>query len=93
MQFVSAQTQEDQISDIVAFLIENFRDSFQNAQSPALQDFEDRLEYLNQQKDVSGLLDYLISLREEIVKLPISHKNTVITIQRIVLLILPLLKL
>lgn len=93
MQFVSAQSQEDQISDIVAYLVENFRASVENQKSQVLEDFEDRLEFLNSKRDVSGLLDYLISLKEVIVKLPISHKNTPITIQRIVLLILPLLKL
>lgn len=48
---------------------------------------------LNENGDVSGMLDYIISLKDEIMKLPTSHKNTPITIQRIVLLILPLLKL
>lgn len=41
---------------------------------------------------MSGLLDYLLSLKDVIVKLPTTHKNSPITIQRIVLLIIPLLK-
>jgi hypothetical protein len=37
-------------------------------------------------------LGYLLSIKEEILKLPTSHKSSTLTIQRIVLLILPLLK-
>jgi hypothetical protein len=77
----------------VTFLVENFRDSTSDPQSSTLNNFEEKLQELNDESNVSGLLDYLLSLKDEIVKLPISHKNTPITIQRIVLLILPLLKL
>jgi len=42
---------------------------------------------------VSGILDYFISLKDVITNLPTSHKNTPITIQRIILLLLPLFKL
>eukprot|EP00347_Sterkiella_histriomuscorum_P023152 403335751 len=93
MHFVSAQSQEDQISDIVAYLTENFRESVQNQAAPALENFEEKLQALNDKGDISGILDHIISLKDEIVRLPTSHKNTPITIQRIVLLILPLLKL
>lgn len=48
---------------------------------------------MEESEDISGILDYLISLREVISNLPTSHKNTPITIQRVILLILPLLKL
>ena len=73
--------------------MENFRESVANPDSPSLADFEEKIESLNKSGNVSGILDYLLSLKEEIVRLPTSHKNTPITIQRIILLILPLLKL
>lgn len=69
--------------------MENFRDSVANP----IEGFEETIERLNQSGNVSGILDYLLTLKEEIVRLPTSHKNTPITIQRIILLILPLLKL
>ena len=59
----------------------------------AFENFEDQLTKLEDNNDVRGILDYLISLKNEISHLPTSHKNTPITIQRIILLILPLLKL
>jgi hypothetical protein len=34
----------------------------------------------------------LLILKQELLSLPISHKNSAITIQRVILLILPLLK-
>jgi hypothetical protein len=37
-------------------------------------------------------LNYLLSIKNELLSLPISHKNQQLTIQRTILLILPLLK-
>lgn len=69
------------------------RGSVSNKPTDNFKDFEEKLTKLEESNDISGILDYLISLKQEISNLPISHKNTPITIQRIILLILPLLKL
>lgn len=37
-------------------------------------------------------MNYLLSIKNELLSLPISHKNQQLTIQRTILLILPLLK-
>lgn len=68
------------------------RESLKDQHNPAFKNFEEKLDKLNEAQDYSGVLDYLLSLKAELTNLPITHKNTPITIQRVVLLILPLLK-
>ena len=94
MHFVSSQKEHEQISDIVSFFNEHLRASIDDSKgtSAAFENFEGRLKELDGRKDYQGILDYLLTVKEELLSLPISHKNSSLTIQRVVLLILPLLK-
>lgn len=55
-------------------------------------DFDSKLEALEESVDPESILRYIISLRSVLVRLPTSHKSTPTTIQRLVLLLLPLFK-
>lgn len=90
MHFVSAQSQEETLSDITSFLKENLRDSVKNPDSKALNDFEDKLDNYESKSDYVGLLEYLLSMKQDLLTLPTSHKSSQLTIQRMVLLILPM---
>ena len=90
MHFVSAQSQEETLADITTFISENLRDSVSNPDSAALKDFEDKLSNYETKTDYVGLLEYLLTLKKELLSLPTSHKSSQLTIQRMILLILPL---
>jgi len=93
MHFVSSQSEADQITDIVKFFSEHMEESVTAPQtSAAFNGFHDKINALNSSKDYKGLLNYLLSIKNELLSLPISHKNQQLTIQRTILLILPLLK-
>jgi len=53
---------------------------------------EIKIEKFNQDHDYIGMFEYLISLKNEMLTLPTSHKSSALTIQRAVLLVLPILK-
>ncbi len=81
MHFVSAQTQDEQISDIVTFMQENMRESLSsNSSSGAFENFEDDLQKLSDSQNYAGILDLLLSVKSEILQLPTSHKNSALTI-------------
>jgi hypothetical protein len=90
MHFVSAQSQEETLSDITSFIRDNFRDSVASPDSKALNDFEDKISTYESNEDYTGLLEYILSLKNEVATLPTSHKSKQLTVQRMVLLILPL---
>ena len=90
MHFVSAQSQQETLSDITSFIKDNLRDSVKNPDSQALKDFEDKLTSYDNKDDYLGLLEYLLSLKQLLFTLPTSHKSSQLTIQRMVRLILPL---
>jgi len=94
MHFVSSQKGHEQISDIVSFFNEHLRASLDDskATSAAFKDFEARMKELDSRRDYQGLLDYLLEVKGELLQLPTSHKSASLTIQRAVLLVLPLLK-
>lgn len=93
MHFVSSQSEAEQITDIVNFFTENIEESITAPKtSAAFSDFQKKIDKLNSVKDYKGILNYLLSLKAELLSLPISHKNQQLTIQRAVLLVLPLLK-
>ena len=93
MHFVSSQSETEQITDIVNFFTEHMEDSIQAPQtSPAFANFQSKIDKLNGAKDYKGILNYLLSIKPELLSLPTSHKNQQLTIQRAVLLVLPLLK-
>ena len=93
MHFVSSQSEADQITDIVKFFSEHMEESVTAPQTTAaFNGFHDKINALNSSKDYKGLLNYLLSIKNELLSLPISHKNQQLTIQRTILLILPLLK-
>lgn len=68
------------------------RDSIKDPKNAAFKDFENQLDTFEEKSDLSGILDYLLSLRNELVQLQVTHKNTPITIQRVILLILPIIE-
>jgi hypothetical protein len=90
MHFVSAQSQEETLADITAFIRDNFRDSVRNPDSQALKDFEQKLDNYESKSDYVGLLEHLLSVKQDLLTLPATHKSSQLTIQRMVLLILPL---
>lgn len=82
MHFVSAQSELEQIKDILSYLKENFEDSLESGshKSAAFEGFSDKLQALEDKKNFSGVLDYLLDCREDILQLPTSHKNSKLTI-------------
>lgn len=93
MHFVSSQSQTEQMSDIVNFLLENIHESVDPAKiTPAFTDFDAKIKKLDEQRDYKGILTYLLALKSELLSLPTSHKASALTIQRAILLVLPLLK-
>ncbi len=90
MQFVSTLSEEEQTYEILAFLRENMPYSLDQGTLPA--DFDSKLEALEQAPDAEAILRYIVSLKPVLVQLPTSHKSTPTTIQRMVLMLLPLLK-
>jgi hypothetical protein len=92
MHFVSVLTEQEQLSEILGYLRENMEASVQPVRAQAFAGFQDRLQELEDSQDFSGVIDYLLQLGPELVQLPTSHKHSPITIQRAVLLLLPLLK-
>jgi glutaredoxin 2 len=76
MHFVSSQSEAEQITDIVSFFTEHIEDSIQAPQtSPAFADFQSKINKLNGAKDYKGMLNYLLSIKNELLSLPTSHKN------------------
>lgn len=91
MHFVSSQTEAEQISDIVSFFVEHMPDAIERT-TPAFNGFEAKLAALNKARDYKGMLAYFLTLKAELLSLPTSHKNSQLTIQRAILMVLPLLK-
>jgi hypothetical protein len=93
---VSSQSETEQITDIVDFLSKNIDSSVSvpagQAKSAEFTNFEERITKMNKDRDYKGILGYILSVKKELMTLPISHKTQQLTIQRVILLILPLLK-
>jgi hypothetical protein len=71
----------------------HFEDSLTKpSSSEGFKDFNKRINALNQERNYKGILNYLLTFKSELLSLPISHKNQQLTIQRVILLVLPLLK-
>lgn len=76
MHFVSALSDHEQISDIVSFMIENMRSSVTSEKtSPAFDDFESKIKKLEDNRQFLGILEYLLTIKPELLALPVSHKN------------------
>ena len=76
MHYVSSQSEAEQITDIVKFFTEHIEDSIQAPQtSPAFGGFQCKIDKLNGDKDYKGMLNYLLSIKSELLSLPTSHKN------------------
>lgn len=76
MHFVSAQSQEETLSDITTFLKENLRESVRNPEASSLNDFEDKITKYESKEDYVGLLEYILTLKQELNSLPTSHKSS-----------------
>lgn len=92
MHFVSAQSQEETLADISSFISDNLRESVKNPDAASLKDFENKITAFQSKKDYVGILEHLLTVKQELVTLPTSHKSSQLTIQRMILLILPLFK-
>lgn len=92
MHFVSSQSESEQMGEIVGFLAENMRESIEVEPTKAFDDFETKIQSLVGKRDFKGFLEHLLSVKTEILSLPISHKSSALTFQRLILLILPFLK-
>lgn len=92
MHFVSAQSKEETLADITSFISDNLRESVKNPDAASLKDFENKIAAFQSKKDYVGILEQLLTVKQELVTLPSSHKSSQLTIQRMVLLILPLFK-
>lgn len=92
MHFVSAQTQEEQVQEVIWYFIDSLRESVKDPKSQTLAGAEDKLEAFDNSQDYSGLFDYLLTLRDDLITLPTSHSKSQLTIQRAILLLLPVIK-
>jgi hypothetical protein len=68
------------------------RESIEVEPSPAFDDFEKKIQQHADRREFKGILEYLLTIKSEVLSLPISHKSSALTFQRLILLILPLLK-
>ena len=66
------------------------RDAVKNPDAKSLNDFEDKISAYEGKDDYVGLLEYLLTLKQDLVTLPTTHKSSQLTIQRMILLLLPL---
>jgi hypothetical protein len=74
-------------------MVENMRDSIEaESTSSAFENFEQKIKQLADTRQFKGILEYLLSVKPEILSLPISHKSAALTFQRLILLVLPILK-
>ena len=92
MHFITSQTEEEQVAEITQFFRDNLRDSVKDQRSAVLAKFESSLDSLEEEQDYFGLVDSFLSLRQDLTSLPTTHNKSALTIQRAVLLILPLFK-
>lgn len=92
MHFVSSHSQEETLVDITTFISDNLRNSVKNPDAASLNDFENKISAFESKQDYVGLLEHLLTIKSELLTLPTSHKSSQLTIQRMVLLILPLFK-
>jgi hypothetical protein len=75
MHFVSAQSQDETLSDITTFIKENLRDAVSNPDALSLKDFETKIQSYEGKEDYVGLLEYILTLKQELVTLPTTHKS------------------
>jgi hypothetical protein len=88
MQFVSTMDQSQQIDEVCQFFIEHLASSVTDA--AALKGFNEKLEELQQEEDYVGILKFILSKKACLETLPTTYRTQSLTIQRLVLLILPL---
>ena len=84
MHFVSSQSEAEQITDIVDFLTKNIDSCVSlpadQPQSPNFAKFQENIAKMNKERDYKGILGYLLSVKKELLTLPISHKTQQLTI-------------
>ena len=79
MHFVTVQSEDEQVAEITQFLVENFRESFTDYEPKHLNDFEDKITALAEQRNYEGILDYLLQIKEDVIRLPTSHSKSPVT--------------
>ena len=67
------------MSSLYSYLKENLQDSVKHKNVKALDGFEDKLTTLEENGDNLGLIEYIVSLKQEILTLPISYKERPLT--------------
>jgi len=79
MHFVSSQTEAEQITDIVDFLCKNIDSCVSlpadQPKSAEYANFQEKITKMNKDRDYKGILGYLLSVKRELLSLPISHKT------------------
>ena len=82
MHFVSAQSEQEQLRDILTYLKDNFENSLESGshKAAASSGFAAKLQAFEDKKDYSGVLDYLLDCRDDLHQLPTSHKKSNLTI-------------
>ena len=75
MQFVSTKPFKDQLKDMCKFFADNFRrDEDDDEDSDAENEVTKQMKNFIKQKDTIGIIKYILSLKEELYKLPTSHR-------------------
>ncbi len=82
MHFVSCQKEHEQINDIVEFLTKNIDSCVNLKEAPSndYKNFHTKINQLNKDRDYKGILSYLLTIKKELLTLPISHKVHSLTI-------------
>jgi hypothetical protein len=90
MQFVSPLDEAGQIDQVCQFLKDHLAGSVSDSSAPELKDFNSTLTALSKKKDYTGILKFILSKQAILGTLPTSHRQQHLTIQRLVLIVLPL---
>jgi hypothetical protein len=90
MHFVSTFEEPQQIEEVCQYLKANLTSSVKNKDDQELAGFEERLEELLKATDYLEILKFILSKKKSLGTLPTTHRQQHLTIQRLVLLILPL---
>ncbi len=89
MQFVSLKSFKDQVKDICKFFTENYESLKQEEELDA--SLVGQLKEMIKSSNWEGIVKFIIGHKKDIYLLPTSYRQTPLTFQRTVLLILPLI--
>lgn len=90
MQFVSTLDEAQQIEEVCQFLKDHLASSVSDSSTQELKGFNAKIDELQDSEDYIGILKLILSKKASLRTLPTSYRTYSLTIQRLVLLILPL---